>query len=195
MVRVAVLGPGAPEPHSLDRIDRFALRPNAKQSRSDTHLARVRRMPDQPREVASLQVSLSSDHDRVAAVGTLRAFFEVARRRRFAEIWVRHGAFPSLCALVHGESAWLTFLRYDGDAGFSSRNPAYCGPPDRTIGYMLGNGQVDEYPASWAYPTEKVFDELLVFAREGRASGSITWFNDSGDGADGPQDPGFAPPL
>lgn len=39
------------------------------------------------------------------------------------------GAFFGLIALVNGERSFLILFRYSGDAGFSSRDPAYTGPP------------------------------------------------------------------
>ena len=51
-----------------------------------------------------------------------------------------------MVALINGEFGWLMYLRYDGDAGFSSRNPSYQGPSDAMIEYFLSNGQLDEYP-------------------------------------------------
>lgn len=102
----------------------------------------------------------------------------------FAEVWVHHDAFPALCALVNGDQGWLMCMRSEGDAGFSSRNPGYSGPPNAEIEYMLGNGQVDRYPAAWAYSRAQVFDALHSFARTRRVEG-VSWFNDSGDGATG----------
>jgi hypothetical protein len=107
----------------------------------------------------------------------------------YAEVWVDHDAFPSMCALIHGDRGWLMCLRYDGDGGFSSRNPAYDGKPDAMIDYCLSNGQRDVYPAAWTYPTPNVLDALTAFARDRRVPEWISWLNDSGDGALSPNDP------
>ena len=88
----------------------------------------------------------------------------------------------SLCALINGQVGWLMFLRAPGDAGFSSRNPNYVGPPEAIIEYVLGNGQVDEYPASWAYSTATVERALAFFRARSKPPSFITWHNDSGDG-------------
>jgi hypothetical protein len=113
----------------------------------------------------------------------------------YAEVWVEHDMFPSVCALIHGDRAWLMYLRYDGDAGFSSRNPAYEGSSDATIDYYLSNGQRDVYPAAWAYPTPQVLEAVSVFAKDRRMPESIVWFNDSDDGTTSPNDPWDAPTL
>jgi len=88
----------------------------------------------------------------------------------------------SLSALINGPVGWLMFLRGPEDAGFSSRNPEYNGPPDATVEYMLDNGQVDEYPASWAFSTATVERALAFFRAKGKPPSFICWHNDSGDG-------------
>lgn len=106
----------------------------------------------------------------------------------FLEIWIHHDPFPALCALVNGEHGWLMCLRYEGDAGFSSRNPRYAGPPDARIEYELSNGQRDTYPAAWAYSRADVFGVLEYFARHRRVPDTIEWFNDSRDGRTSPNE-------
>jgi len=106
----------------------------------------------------------------------------------FAEIWVHIGDFPALMALVNDRQGWLMYLRYDGDAGFSSRNPGYRGDPEATISYLLSNGQLDHTPAAWSYPLQVVVDAVLHFARSGRVSDDIAWSNDSEDGIASPND-------
>jgi len=85
-------------------------------------------------------------------------------------------------ALVSGEAGWLMYLRMNGDAGFSSRNADYGGSPDAVIQYRLDNGQVDEYPVSWAVPVEEVKKAMQHFLRTGAPAPWIAWHNDSGDG-------------
>lgn len=102
---------------------------------------------------------------------------------RFDEIWVELPDGQTLCALINGDAGWLMYLRGDEDAGFSSRNPHYSGPPDAVIEYCLSNGQVDEYPAAWALPVAEVRRALEFFRQEHRPPPFITWHNDSGDGA------------
>jgi predicted nuclease of predicted toxin-antitoxin system len=123
----------------------------------------------------------------------LRECLAQARKSQYAEIWVDHGDFPSLCALINGDRGWLMYLRYDGDAGFSSRNSGYAGPKDATVDYFLSNGQRDEYPASWALLTTEVFEVLEWFAAHKASPSSIAWFNDSGDGNVSPNDDFVSP--
>src|SRR5215813_10625316 len=100
-----------------------------------------------------------------AIVVDVRAALATLPDRGFLEIWIDHNPYPSLLALVNGDRGWLMCLRYDGDAGFSSRNPRYAGTPDALIEYELANGQMDKYPAAWALSRTEVFGALEYFAR------------------------------
>jgi len=126
--------------------------------------------------------------DRDDSLQHLRRLLAEARKSEYVEIWVDHGDYPSLCALIHGDSGWLMYLRYNGDAGFSTRNLGYTGPKDAVIDYYLSNGQRDEYPASWALPKERLLEAVECFASRGESPEWITWFNDSGDGNASPND-------
>ena len=67
-------------------------------------------------------------------------------RSKYQEIWAETADGQFMCALINGKLGWLMYLRESGDAGFSSRNPRYDGPPDAELDYFLSNGQRDEYP-------------------------------------------------
>jgi len=101
---------------------------------------------------------------------------------RCREIWFESPNGRMLSGLINGEIGWLMYLRAEGDAGFSSRNPDYAGPPDEKVRYRLSNGQVDEYPRAWAYPIDAVERALEHFRQTGEPPTFIEWYNDSGDG-------------
>jgi hypothetical protein len=104
-------------------------------------------------------------------------------KSQFRDVSVESPDGQSLCALINGDCGWLMYLRHrDGDPGFSSRNPNYTGSCNATIEYVLSNGQVDEYPASWAYPTAEVERALEFFRKERVPPPFIRWHNDSDDG-------------
>jgi hypothetical protein len=103
-----------------------------------------------------------ADAERTSALASLEAMLAGLPETGFAEVWVMHGRFPALCALLNGDRAWLTCLRADGDAGFSSRNPGYAGPPDAEMEFMLSTGQRDRYPAA-----------VDVFTRRGAGGGAV----------------------
>jgi hypothetical protein len=127
-----------------------------------------------------------ADAERRLALASLEAMLARLPETGFAEVWVMHGRFPALCALLNGERGWLTCLRAEGDAGFSSRNPAYAGPPNAEIEFMLSTRQVDRYPAAWTYPRAEVLEAVRVFAATRCCPASLSWFNDSGDGTTSP---------
>jgi hypothetical protein len=105
---------------------------------------------------------------------------------RYREIWVELPDGQSLCVLINDDIGWLMYLRCKGDAGFSSRNLDYSGPPHATVEYRLSNGQRDEYPASWALPLSEVERALAFFRANQRLPPFIHWHNDAGDGATSP---------
>jgi hypothetical protein len=126
------------------------------------------------------------DAERGLALASLETMLTQLPETGCAEVWVMHGRFPALCALLNGGRGWLTCLRAEGDAGFSSRNPAYAGPPDAEMEFMLSTGQADRYPAAWTYPRAEVLEAVWVFAATRCCPASLSWFNDSGDGAVSP---------
>jgi len=95
----------------------------------------------------------------------------------FDEVWVNVGE-KSMAALINGDRGWLMYMEYEGDPGFSSRNPSYDGPPTAVIEYYLDNGQRDEYPAAWAYPIADVRRAVEHFRREGTRPPFIEWHRD-----------------
>ena len=127
-----------------------------------------------------------ADAERRPALASLETMLARLPETGFAEVWVMHGRFPALCALLNGDRGWLTCLRAEGDAGFSSRNPGYAGPPDAELEFMLSTGQLDRYPAAWTYSRAEVLAAVRLFAETRRCPEALSWFNDSGDGATSP---------
>ena len=117
----------------------------------------------------------------VSTISQLNDIFADSRSQ-FLELWVERVDTSALCALVNGELGWLMYLRENGDSGFSSRNPDYDGPPEATIRYRLENGQVDEYPASWALPRSEIQKALAHFITSNKPPSWLAWHNDSDDG-------------
>jgi len=97
----------------------------------------------------------------------------------YREIWIENDK-ANMCALAAGKIAWLMFLRFNGDAGFSSRNPNYTGAKDEMLEFMLSNGQMDEYPLSWTLPEETWVKAILHFAKTGQPIKTIQWHDDGG---------------
>ncbi|HUC52525.1 MAG TPA: Imm1 family immunity protein [Candidatus Cybelea sp.] len=115
----------------------------------------------------------------VTDLDELRLRLTQIRRAQFAEVWLQHTAgWPAISALINGEAAWLTYLRHEGDAGFSTRNPLYSGPKKAVIEYYLSNGQRDEYAASWNVTTAEALRALEYFFEEEAMAPWLTWQDD-----------------
>jgi alpha-D-ribose 1-methylphosphonate 5-triphosphate synthase subunit PhnI len=87
-----------------------------------------------------------------------------------------------LVALINGDLGWLMYLRYNGDVGFSTRNPDYAGPEDAVLEYYLSNRQRDAYPLSWAIPVSEIERALEYFITELKPPPWLHWHNGSEDG-------------
>jgi hypothetical protein len=96
----------------------------------------------------------------------------------YREVWENKPDGRALCALINGDRGWLMWLSEPGDTGYSSRNPAYDGPEEAVIEYILTNGQRDEYPASWALPVEIVERALAHFRETGDRAPFVEWHAD-----------------
>ena len=129
---------------------------------------RSKESEDQVPDIVEVNVTVPDGDERQAALAELEDALASVPAAGYAEVWVDHDSFPALCLLVNGEHGWLMCLRYSGDAGFSSRNPAYVGDPDATLEYYLSNGQRDVYPVAWAYPRERAVEAVRIFAQSRR---------------------------
>jgi hypothetical protein len=110
----------------------------------------------------------------------LRVRLAQIRRTQFSEVWMQHAAgWPAIGALINGEAAWLMYVRHEGDAGFSTRNPQYAGPEKAVIEYYLSSGQRDEYPASWNITTAEALRGLEYFLEEEAMAPWLHWNDDS----------------
>jgi Immunity protein Imm1 len=126
------------------------------------------------------RLSVNSYDTQVATVAALRREVVPFASEQFREIWLEVEEGPALCTLLNGNLGWLMYLREDGDAGFSSRNPAFEGSKSSVIRNRLSNGQHDEYPESWALPKEEIIRALEYFIEhEGRRAPFVNWHEDS----------------
>ena len=96
---------------------------------------------------------------------------------QFKEIWLEGKNGESLCALINGNIGWLMYLRFEGDAGFSSRNPSIS--IDEDVEYFLCNGQKDIYPKSWTYHIDKLTEAMQSLLKDGQLPHQLEWHDDS----------------
>ena len=126
-----------------------------------------------------MNLTINDKHYSECEAGEFEALIRQAGSVSDVEIWLNHQDGPALCALMNANGGWLMFLREEGDAGFSSRNPAIDPGDGATETYRLANGQMDEYPRAWAFERSDVFDALREFFRTGQRPGSVGWYEDA----------------
>ena len=69
------------------------------------------------------------------------------------------------------------YLRYEGDSGFSTRNPQV--KSNGNMEFRLSNGQIDLYPKSWTYPLPVIKEALLYFMTHSDLPTQVGWHDDS----------------
>ncbi len=145
-----------------------------------------------------VNLSVNSHSNLVASAAELRRALMPFASEQFRDICVSiNQGGPSLTALLNRNIGWLMYLRHDdGDTGFSSRNPTFedhdaaQGSPAfvsrfrgalvPVIEYQLSNGQMDEYPASWALPEQEIMRALEYFVEhEGGRAPFVHWHDDA----------------
>jgi len=127
----------------------------------------------------AFEVTINDEVFETDGLEQLRTHLARLQDNQFAEVWLTPSAgWPTLTALVNGSAAWLMFLRYEGDAGFSTRNPNYVGPEEAITEYKLSNGQVDEYPASWNITTPEAVRAIEHFFVTLERPPWLTWHPD-----------------
>ena len=126
-----------------------------------------------------MELKINKVQYEVTELDELRLRLAQVRRTQFSEVWLQHAdGWPAIGALINGEAAWLTYVRHEGDAGFSTRNPQYSGPAKSQLEYYLANGQRDEYPAAWNITTTEALRALEHFLEEETMAPWLTWEDD-----------------
>jgi hypothetical protein len=89
------------------------------------------------------------------------------------ELWISCNEGPSLAMLRNGDHAWLTYLRFNGDSGVTSRGDQQ---KQGVCSYVLSNGQIDEYPLSWCVNLEECYKAFAYFfVNDGARYDFIAW--------------------
>ena len=96
---------------------------------------------------------------------------------QFKEIWLKGKNGESLCTLINGGIGWLMYLRFEGDAGYSSRNPNVTSTRD--VEFILNNGQRDIYPENWTYDIHELRAAMQSFLVDGKRPNEIVWHDDT----------------
>jgi hypothetical protein len=79
----------------------------------------------------------------------------------------------ALCIMTNTRSAFIMYLRYEGDSGFRSNNK--FGDESKTQEFKLSNGQLDLYPETWLTEKGKIKSALLTYFDSGTMDTSVDW--------------------
>jgi hypothetical protein len=148
-------------------------------------------------DLMTFELSVNGRSSRVASVAEFQRALIPFTFHEFREICINIDEGGSaVVALLNRSTGWLMYLRHHGDAGFSSRNPAFDasaaaqsnpasvsrfnGMLVPVIDYRLSNGQLDQYPASWALPEKEVMCALEYFVEHQGARAPFVVWNDDG---------------
>ncbi|THH36209.1 hypothetical protein E4Z66_14280 [Aliishimia ponticola] len=126
-----------------------------------------------------MQVTINGEPHSLTGVKEAERLLAQIEQTDDLEIWASEGDGSSLCALFNRHRGWLMFLRFEGDAGFSSRNPLKEESEGPEEIFVLSNGQVDSYPSSWTMERKIVFDAFLEFVTSGRRPANVDWHDDT----------------
>ncbi len=99
-------------------------------------------------------------------------------QRPFAEAWLRDENGAALSLLKSGDRAFLMLIRFEGDAGMTSRSQPPSGSK-AVLKFKLGNGQVDEYSIAWTVSFEDARRVMEEFWFTRAPSKNIAWQDDS----------------
>jgi hypothetical protein len=122
-----------------------------------------------------VDVTVNGERRSISSLAELRACLEQVKSTH-AEVWLSRESGEVLTTLVNGERAWL---RYEGDAGFTSRDPMHAGPKGAMLEFHLSNGQRDEYPESWTIPTTAALRAVERLFISGDMEPSVSWHEDA----------------
>lgn len=89
------------------------------------------------------------------------------------EVWVTVREGPAICLLKSADDVFLTYLRHEGDSGFTT-----VGDPARrgVFRVPLSNGQQDEYPLAWCIEPELAYNAVVYFVEhEGERTPHLAW--------------------
>ncbi len=91
-----------------------------------------------------IKVDINDKVEYFESIENFKNMLKEIEHREFNEIWISGHGQSNFSLLTNKNSAFVMYLREEGDSGFSSRSSQ-----QDSIEYeefMLSNGQLDEYP-------------------------------------------------
>jgi hypothetical protein len=99
---------------------------------------------------------------------------------QYCELWLwENDQSPALGCFKSGDRCMLMYLRYPGDAGFTTRSGANIAE-DKNRGsrreFILANGQHDTYPEFWTIPFSDGKRALEYFHFTKKKLADLIWY-------------------
>jgi hypothetical protein len=95
------------------------------------------------------------------------------------EIWLEHPDGPLLCVLPGPGRVYVMYLAEEGDAGYHAVDPASS--PEVERGYVLSNGQRDEWPDCETVSSDNALPIVEHLLRYNERWPGVAWNNDGED--------------
>lgn len=113
----------------------------------------------------------------VKTLAELEDYLQAYHHHSFAEIWLEYTEEKSISLLKNENRAWLCYFEQNYLQSFHSENPEYQ-DKTATLAFTLANGQVDEYPIAYCYPTAIAYKALHYFFKHQEKADFIHWIED-----------------
>jgi len=123
-------------------------------------------------------VDLDGDRVLVGDAAAIGPVLERIRRAPRADVNTTRYEEDAFHALFAGDRAFLMFLPEIGEAGMSSRDPDYRGPPGAQVVFRATNGEDTALPARFTVSKEEGLRALDAFLRTGKPPTFIHWEDD-----------------
>ncbi len=121
-----------------------------------------------------VRLSINAHETWIESAPELRQALGPFAAEQYNEIWLAKDPEPSLCALLNGSRGWLMYM-HTVDEGLQSINPDFAGDPESVREYRLSNGQIDEYPKSWALAESVILGALEYFIDHAEPAPFVAW--------------------
>lgn len=100
----------------------------------------------------------------------------------YKEVFIELDDCQSLHAFTNKDWGCIFYHKKGTDMSYSSRNPNYHEANDDDVSFLLHNGEVDHYPASWTLPIQVITRAVDYFESVKSQPPFITWHEDKQKG-------------
>lgn len=109
----------------------------------------------------------------IASLSALQDVFRKYQEVEQVEYFLNNPEDKGLLLLMNKTHTLAIYLRYSGDSGFTAINPR--GDASQLQGFILSNGQKDEYPTTTLIGNKEAFDVMRYFLLTGERYPGVEW--------------------